>query len=97
MTYPDPYDQKNSILRQKPLDEIYDEIAQVYLSNHFPWVVGFSGGKDSTATLQLVWSALQRLPREKLSKHVYVVASDTLVEAPAFKKALKHKHRSGNY
>ena len=79
----DIYDQKNSILRRKKLDEIYDEIAQVYLSNTLPWVVGYSGGKDSTATLQLVWRALQRLPREKLNKHVYVVASDTLVEAPA--------------
>jgi len=79
----DPHDQDNSILRRKTLDEIHEEIAQVYLSNGFPWVLGFSGGKDSTATLQLVWYALRRLPREKLSKHVYVVASDTLVEAPA--------------
>ncbi len=96
MTYPDPYDQKNSILRQKPLDEIYDEIAQVYLSNHFPWVVGFSGGKDSTATLQLVWHALQRVPREKLSKHVYVVASDTLVEAPAIAERIETSMRRMN-
>ncbi len=93
MTYPDPYDQKNSILRQKQLDEIYDEITQVYLSNDFPWIVGFSGGKDSTATLQLVWSALQRLPREKLSKHVYIVASDTLVEAPAIAERIESSLR----
>jgi len=83
MTQTDLYDQRNSILRQKTLDEIHDEIARIYLSNSFPWVVGFSGGKDSTATLQLVWYALQRLPRTRLDKHVYVVASDTLVEAPA--------------
>lgn len=96
MTYMDPYDQKNSILRQKTLDEIYDEIAQVYLSNRFPWVVGFSGGKDSTATLQLVWYALQRLPREKLNKHVYVVASDTLVEAPAIAERIDSSLRRMN-
>lgn len=83
MTQRDFYDQSNSILRQRTLDEIHDEIARVYLSNKYPWVVGFSGGKDSTATLQLVWYALQRLSREELNRHVYVVASDTLVEAPA--------------
>jgi DNA sulfur modification protein DndC len=96
MTQMDLYDQKNSVLRQKALDEIHDEIAQVYLSNRFPWVVGFSGGKDSTATLQLVWYALQRLPREKLSKHVYVVASDTLVEAPAIAERIDTSLRRMN-
>ncbi|OQA17551.1 MAG: hypothetical protein BWY63_02351 [Chloroflexi bacterium ADurb.Bin360] len=83
MTLFDPLDQRNSIFLRKTLNEIYDEIVQVYLSNEFPWVIGFSGGKDSTATLQLVWNALKTLPREKLNKHVHVVASDTMVEAPA--------------
>lgn len=77
------FNQEYSVLRQKSLAEIYEEIGQVYLSNDLPWVVGFSGGKDSTAALQLVWSALRRLPPEKLTKHIYVVSSDTLVEAPA--------------
>lgn len=83
MTQMDLFDQQNSVLRQKTLDEIYQEIAQIYLSNNLPWVVGFSGGKDSTATLQLVWYALKTLPPDQRTKHVYVVASDTLVEAPA--------------
>jgi DNA sulfur modification protein DndC len=96
MTQVDIYDQKNSILRRKALDEIYDEIGQVYLSNTLPWVVGYSGGKDSTATLQLVWYALGRLPREKLSKHVYVVASDTLVEAPAIAARIESSLRRMN-
>ena len=26
-----------------------------------PWIIGFSGGKDSTVLLSLVWIALQRL------------------------------------
>ncbi len=96
MTQIDIYDQKYSILQQKSLDEIYDEIAQVYVSNTFPWVVGFSGGKDSTATLQLVWYALQRLPQERLTKHVYVVASDTLVEAPAIAQRIDTSLRHMN-
>lgn len=77
------FNQDYSILKQKSLAEIYEEIGQVYLSNNLPWVVGFSGGKDSTAALQLVWQALRQLPKAQLTKHVYVVASDTLVEAPA--------------
>lgn len=90
------FDQDYSILRQKSLGEIYNEIGQVYLSNNYPWVVGFSGGKDSTAALQLVWYALERLPKEKLTKHVYVVASDTLVEAPAIVKRIETSLRRMN-
>lgn len=96
MTEIDIYDQAYSILRRKSVDDIYAEIGQVYLSNTFPWVVGYSGGKDSTVTLQLVWYALQRLPREKLNKHVYVVASDTLVEAPAIAERIDASLRRMN-
>ncbi len=30
------------------------EIQELYFLDQIPWVVGYSGGKDSTATLQLV-------------------------------------------
>lgn len=79
----DVFDQDYSILKHKNLNDIHDEIGQTYRANNLPWVVGFSGGKDSTAALQLVWYALKRLPPEQRTKHVYVVSSDTLVEAPA--------------
>jgi DNA sulfur modification protein DndC len=52
------------------------------LSDTRPWIIGYSGGKDSTAALQLVWSALEDVPSGKRSKPVYVIASDTLVETP---------------
>ena len=45
MTQMDLFDQQNSILRQKTLNQIHQEITQIYLSNNLPWVVGFSGGK----------------------------------------------------
>jgi hypothetical protein len=32
--------------------------------NARPWIVGFSGGKDSTMLLQLVWKAVQKLPEQ---------------------------------
>ena len=61
---------------------IVEEISEVYLSDDIPWVVGFSGGKDSTATLQLVWYALQQIGPENARKPVHVISTDTLVENP---------------
>jgi len=64
------------------LKDRYREIQEVYLSDHRPWVIGYSGGKDSTCTLQLVWTALAALAPEQRNKPVYVISSDTLVETP---------------
>lgn len=58
-------------------------IRQTYQQDSRPWVIGFSGGKDSTCTLQLVWHALSQLPIEDLKKPVHVISSNTLVESPA--------------
>src|SRR4051812_633504 len=71
-----------SVLEHRTLDDIYQEIQSVYLADSRPWTIGFSGGKDSSAVLQLVWYALAALPRDRLTKPVYVIASDTLVETP---------------
>ena len=54
----------------------------LYLSDELPWVVGYSGGKDSTATLQLIWAAVSRLPVELRTKDIHVISTDTLVENP---------------
>jgi len=64
------------------LTALYDEVCELYLADKRPWVLGFSGGKDSTCALQIVWTALERLPLEKRTKTVYVISSDTLVETP---------------
>jgi DNA sulfur modification protein DndC len=64
------------------------DIQEVYLKDSAPWVIGFSGGKDSTAALQMVFYALKGLPPGKLSKAVHVVSNDTLVENPAVVKRL---------
>jgi DNA sulfur modification protein DndC len=61
---------------------VCEEIRQIYLNYPHSWVIGYSGGKDSTATLQLVWYALTELPIEQRQKLVYVISSDTLVETP---------------
>ncbi len=74
--------EQDSVFDHFSLDDIYKEICQVYLNYPHPWVIGYSGGKDSTATLQLVWYALAKLPVEQRQKRVYVISSDTLVETP---------------
>jgi DNA sulfur modification protein DndC len=69
-------------LEAKRLEARYEEIRTVYLSDQRPWVVGYSGGKDSTTALQLIWQALVKLPRERLVKPLFIISSDTLVETP---------------
>ena len=71
-----------SIFNTRTLDQIHREIQDVYLENARPWVIGYSGGKDSTTALQLVWYALAELPVEERKYPVYVISSDTLVETP---------------
>ena len=60
----------------------YEEIRRVYIDFPHPWVVGYSGGKDSTTTLQMIWYALAELPPEQRQKPVYVISTNTLVETP---------------
>lgn len=67
---------------RKAVDDLIAEIQELYLADAIPWVVGYSGGKDSTATLQLVWMALALLKPSDRSKPVHVISTDTLVENP---------------
>ena len=62
--------------------DITAEVQELYATDDVPWVIGYSGGKDSTAVLQLVWRALELLPPEKRHKTVHVISTDTLVENP---------------
>ncbi|NOR46499.1 MAG: DNA phosphorothioation system sulfurtransferase DndC [Methanosarcinaceae archaeon] len=73
---------RSSIFDYKSVKEIYHEIQEVYLRDHRPWVIGYSGGKDSTTALQLIWYAILDLPEEQRQKKIYVISSDTLVETP---------------
>lgn len=68
------------------IDEILDQYMYADLTDR-PWIIGFSGGKDSTVLLTLVWLALRKIKEEKivpfqLRRPVYVVCNDTLVENP---------------
>jgi len=72
----------DSIFKTRSLKDIYEEIRSVYLSDNRPWILGFSGGKDSTCMAQLVWYAIADLPPEKRQKKIFIISSDTLVESP---------------
>lgn len=59
------------------------EIAAEYAEPHnYPWIIGFSGGKDSTVVTHLVFEHLLSLPPSARTRPVYVVSNDTLVESP---------------
>ena len=49
------------------IEYIIDEILDQYMyadSTFRPWIIGFSGGKDSTVLLTLVWLALRKVKEQ---------------------------------
>src|SRR5437660_119330 len=63
----------------KTVQALCEEIRELYLCDAIPWVVGYSGGKDSSAVLQLVWLAIRELAPEQRTKPIHVITTDTLV------------------
>ena len=73
----------NRFLTKSDIDNLIELIQNIYLEDSIPWVCGYSGGKDSTATVQLVWNALMLLAKDgKANKPVHIISTDTLVESP---------------
>jgi DNA sulfur modification protein DndC len=69
-------------LTQK-LEHVRSELIDEYLQPHdHPWVIGYSGGKDSTVVVHLVLEMLLELPRSDRRRPVHIVSNDTLVESP---------------
>ena len=81
-----------SVFEERDLSDILDEIQQVYTEYEYPWVIGYSGGKDSTAALQLVWQAVSRLPEEQRTRPIYLISTNTLVETPAIVQHVQTTH-----
>jgi len=77
-------------IKSKKINEIIDQIIDQYTfadKTDRPWIIGFSGGKDSTVLLTLVWLALEKIRTEfnppfQLKRLIYVVCNDTMVENP---------------
>lgn len=68
------------------VDGLMETVRNLYMADDIPWVIGYSGGKDSTATVQLVWLALKELPKWKLHKQVHIINTDTMVESPVIEQ-----------
>lgn len=78
-------------IKSKRIRAIIDELKDQYLEGDRytrPWIIGFSGGKDSTVLLTLTWYALQELKEanQALIRNVYVVCNDTMVENPVIEE-----------
>lgn len=76
--------------------DIKEEMKKVYLHDNRPWMIGYSGGKDSTLLCQLVFEMLEELPEENRNKKVYIVTSDTLVENPIVKNYMHKMNKAIN-
>lgn len=78
-------------MKNRKVENIIAELKDQYLEQdrfNRPWIIGFSGGKDSTVLLTLVWIAMSELKKENiaLSRKVYVVCNDTMVENPVIEE-----------
>ena len=68
------------------------EVRAEYLSKEHscPWVLGFSGGKDSTLVAQIVFEALLKIPPSQRTRKITILSNDTLVESPLLAQHLVH-------
>jgi len=71
-------------------EDIINEIMIVYKHDNRPWLIGYSGGKDSTLLVAVVYEAVKRLKPKERTKKIYVVTSDTMIENPIVGKYM-HK------
>lgn len=67
-------------------EAIINEIIMVYRHDNRPWLIGYSGGKDSTLLVSLVYEAITRINAKHRTKKVYIITSDTMVENPIVEK-----------
>ena len=71
------------------LSESKKKLKDNFLADKRPWIIAFSGGKDSTVVLQLVYELVLSLPIDQRKK-VFVVMSDTKVESPVVEDYLEN-------
>lgn len=82
----------------QPFEDIIKEIMIVYKHDSRPWLIGYSGGKDSTLLVSLVYESMLRLSSagSKMHKPIYVITSDTMVENPIVKNYMHSSSRAIN-
>ncbi len=60
-----------------PYQEIKDSLQELYVEDQRPWLVGFSGGKDSTMVAALVFDAVLSVTPEQRTKPITILCTDT--------------------
>lgn len=63
-------------------EDIIYEMTMVYRFDTRPWMIGYSGGKDSTMLVKLIFQMIARLPLNERKKPIFIITSDTMVENP---------------
>ncbi len=63
--------------------DIKDSLRHLYLDDPRPWLVGFSGGKDSTMLASLIVEVVAAIPDNHRKKPVAILCTDTRIEIPA--------------
>ena len=68
------------------------DLRKLYIdTGDIPWVLGLSGGKDSTALTMFLLETMEQLPPPvRNQKRVYITCVNTLVEAPP---VIEHVHK----
>ncbi|MCX5828033.1 MAG: DNA phosphorothioation system sulfurtransferase DndC [Deltaproteobacteria bacterium] len=70
--------------------EILDNLRDQYINDSRPWLVGFSGGKDSTLVAALVFNTILSIPHDQRNKPVTIISTDTRAEIPAIVEILEN-------
>ena len=55
------------------IERAKEKIKEIYLRDNLPWVIGYSGGKDSTCTTQIIVDSILDLSDsgKELTKKIY--------------------------
>lgn len=85
---------QSTVINEHELDDLSVLVEQVCLEytssvQTYPWIVAFSGGKDSTLIAHIVFEALLKLPPSLRVRPIYFVSNDTLVESPLVVKHMR--------
>lgn len=77
-------------------EQIIEEMTYVYKHDMRPWLIGYSGGKDSSLLVSLVIETVTRLPEYERKKKIFIVSSDTGVENPVVQRYMHSSSRKIN-
>ena len=69
--------------------QIKDSLQELYVQDARPWLVGFSGGKDSTMVASVIFDAVLSVPPEQRTKPIIILCTDTRVEIPAIAEGVE--------